>query len=477
MSHPASSAVTSKLAVPPSSSGPAGVEGGVGELEADPHEARLRVGRPEVLPAPHAHRLLDGHVVDHRVEVVVAEAVGEPVGHVRDVLGGPRERRDVAAAEEVERREVGVDVGRLVDRGGERPGFRPVQSLVERLHPGSQALHGRRPRRRRVGGHDLTRGAVPPGVVEDAVVARVDTREDGRVVRQRDGRHAGHGTVAERRSHRHQPGDVGGGARLGQPVERVGVGAVEEEADHVAGTPPHRVDEVGQRLAVLAGEVGAGPGPAVEPRPSPLRQAQEGRDRRGDVHEAARPVDHAEAAHAPAGEDERRTGLDDVERAVLAAVTAPVLVVVGRRVDDAQVGRHRRLEELGHLLVPVRVGVLRLSREPVGGLRLGAGEAVHRLVPERVPALGLEHLVGEAVAVEAAPEPHLPVGRMRLVGTVPGREHHLDHRAEPGIAQDREGGVGRIGPGVTRSGGGGRRDKLHTGKIPFCGCSSCRRRW
>ena len=65
----------------------------------------------------------------------------------------------------------------------------------------------------------------------------------------------------------------------------------------------------------------------------------------------------APSGDARAGEDEGRPGLHDVDRSVLAPVAALVLPVVGRGVDRDQVGSARRVEELGHLLVGVRVGV------------------------------------------------------------------------------------------------------------------------
>ena len=80
---------------------------------------------------------------------------------------------------------------------------------------------------------------------------------------------------------------------------------------------------------------------------------------------------------APAGQHERGPGLDDVEGAVLAPVAAPVLVVVGGAVDHAQVGRHRRLEELRHLLVAVGVGV--------GRLCAGSGPAASASAPAKRP--------------------------------------------------------------------------------------------
>ena len=54
-----------------------------------------------------------------------------------------------------------------------------------------------------------------------------------------------------------------------------------------------------------------------------------------DVDEAAGTVDHPVGPHPPAGQHERRPGLDDGERAVLAPVPAPAFVVVGRGVDHA----------------------------------------------------------------------------------------------------------------------------------------------
>ena len=114
--------------------------------------------------------------------------------------------------------------------------------------------------------------------------------------------------------------------------------------------------------------------------------AEQVRDRRGDVHQAAGARDEPVGAHALARDHERGPGLDDAGRAVLAEVAALILPIVGRGVDHAEVGGRRVVEELGDRVVRERVGVLGPVGELVGQLVVERGELVGGLVGERVGA-------------------------------------------------------------------------------------------
>ena len=75
---------------------------------------------------------------------------------------------------------------------------------------------------------------------------------------------------------------------------------------------------------------------------------------------------------------------------MLADVAALVLPVVPRRVQHAQVGGRRGVEELDDLLVGVRIRVVAAVRVLVGELGVEAGEGVGGLVRDRVGPLFLE---------------------------------------------------------------------------------------
>ena len=187
------------------------------------------------------------HVVDDARPRVVLRRAHEALGDVGEAVGRGRHRRDVAAPEEVERRVVGADVARLVDRRGARVGPRAVDRVVQRLDAVEQVLHRPRPGGLRVRDHLLAALAVPPRVVQDAVVAGVAPGEDRRVVRERDRRHAGDRAPLVRRAHLDQPGDVRRRAGRGERVEHVRVRAVEQEADDVTRASAVGVDHVGAR--------------------------------------------------------------------------------------------------------------------------------------------------------------------------------------------------------------------------------------
>jgi hypothetical protein len=148
---------------------------------------------------------------------------------------------------------------------------------------------------------------------------------------------------------------------------------------------------------------------------------------------------------------------------VLAPVPAPVLVVVGAAVDHAQVGGHRRLEELHHLLVGMGVGVGRPGRVAAGLLGRGAGEAAAVLVAEGVAAGDVEDLVAPAGSVDVAGEADGAVGRMGLVGALAHGEDHLHDRIERPVRQHLEGRGGAVRP--PRAGAGTVRGLHHGHRV------------
>ena len=153
-----------------------------------------------------------------------------------------------------------------------------------------------------------------------------------------------------------------------------------------------------------------------------------------------------ELAHALAREHERRPGLHEPERAVLAEVAALVLPVVRGGVQHAEVGGGGRVEELGDLVERVRVGVLRPVRERVGAL-VGERRELRRSTGrrgDRGPSTG-DALVG-AVGVAAERDPAV-VGE-GLVGAVAGRAHHVDDRVEGAVEEHLERRLGLVPVGV-----------------------------
>ena len=255
--------------------------------------------------------------------------------------------------------------------------------------------------------------------------------DDRRVVGERDGGQRRHRAVTERDAHLDEARDVRRFAARAHVVEHVGVRAVEEERDHVA-RPLRRIEHVDERFAVLDGDVravGAG------------RAAEERGDRGRGVDQAGGAGDHTERLHALAADHHRRAGLHDPDRAVLAEVAALVFPVVRGRVDHAQVGRGRRVEELRGLRVRERVGVVVAVRVESGPLGLEPDELVGRLVAERVAAL-VAHL--HEVAGLGALEGDAATGRERLVAVVAVGEHHVDDGLERRIEQDLEGPIGGL---------------------------------
>ena len=181
------------------------------------------------------------------------------------------------------------------------------------------------------------------------------------------------------------------------------------------------------------------------------RAAEELGDRGRDVDEATGPRHETVVAHALARDHERRAGLHDAERPVLAAVAALVLPVVRGGVQHAQVGRGGMVEELRDVVERERVRVRGARRVRVGALGVEPDEAVGGLVGERIGAVH----AGALVAVGArtgAPERDRTLGAGDLVralvrasyvpSPVPTRRraprHHVDDRRQLRVEQHVE---------------------------------------
>ena len=206
---------------------------------------------------------------------------------------------------------------------------------------------------------------------------------------------------------RHVRRFAGGGHR----VQHVGVGAVPQEPDNVPRPAAGEVEDVVADLAVLAVDVRPVVGGS---------EAEQLRDRRGDVDESPRPRHQPVGAHPLPGDDERCPRLHHVERSVLTAMPALVLPVVGGGVDHAQVGRGRVVEELGDLCEPERVRVLAAPGVGMGALGVQPGEPVRRLVGERIGALARDLLVPAALGPPEADPPVVRTGLVRRVAVRAG---------------------------------------------------------
>ena len=175
--------------------------------------------------------------------------------------------------------------------------------------------------------------------------------------------------------------------------------------------------------------------------------AEKRRDRGSDVHQAARAVDHAELRDAGAGDDKRSARLHDVDRTVFADVAALITPVVRRRMQHAQVGCGRVVEQLRHLLVPVRIAVGGARRMQAVEFGVDAGEAVDRLIGQRVAAA---HVVDREASVVAA-ERDGTIGGERFVAVRSGgAEDHLDNRFEVVVQENFEGALRGVGHGTHR---------------------------
>jgi hypothetical protein len=106
-------------------------------------------------------------------------------------------------------------------------------------------------------------------------------------------------------------------------------------------------------------------------------------------------------------------------------------------VQDAEVGRSRRVEELRDLFERMGIGVVDARGIRVRPL-VGKGcELVGGLIRERIPALDRNSL--EPVTSAAEPDP--PVRGEGLVDIVTVGEHHVDDRLQLGIEENVEGGL------------------------------------
>ncbi len=109
------------------------------------------------------------------------------------------------------------------------------------------------------------------------------------------------------------------------------------DADDVTGSI-FEIEDVVEGVAVLAQQVRT----VVV-----WRATEQRRDRGGNVDELGRAWHEAEVADALAAEHERRPGLHDAERAVLAEMAALVFPVVCGGVQHAEIGRGRRRRRAG----------------------------------------------------------------------------------------------------------------------------------
>ena len=133
-------------------------------------------------------------------------------------------------------------------------------------------------------------------------------------------------------------------------VEHVGVRAVEQEADDVIGVGPRSIEQVEQRprRPGAARRASSGRACAVQPDALGMRCGAESAGTVGATSTSRQRARHqTERPDARAADDERRPGLHDADRPVLAAVTALVLPVVGRGVDGREVGRRRTSRRAG----------------------------------------------------------------------------------------------------------------------------------
>lgn len=209
--------------------------------------------------------------------------------------------------------------------------------------------------------------------------------------------------------------------------------------------------------------------PPRRARPRRRRHAEERQHGGCHVHDATVAGDEPSRPDAGAGGDQRRPRLEDVQRAVLAAV--------GRRavrggVQHAQVGRARVIEDLGDPLVGQGVAVaepcglphrqlLGERRQPsrvLDGERVAAGHPLH-LVGPAGPCRAFSGVVAVGGAVAPAGrtgEAHAAVDRTGLVEPRFGRgDHHLHDRLQVRGAEDVEGACAQPGIGGAAAGAAG----------------------
>ena len=279
------------------------------------------------------------------------------------------------------------------------------------------------------------------------MVAGVRAGEDRRVVRERDRRQRRHRAVPERGAHR-RSGARRSAPRRARPCRRARWSSCRRTGSRRrAAGRSRRIEHVGERVAVLDREV------ACRRRAARSRAARRSSARR---RRAGPPAGSTPSVlHALAADHQRRAGLHDAERAVLAEVAALVLPVVRGRVDHAEVGRGRASRRAarsarrrtgrrcrvrcGCRLRLLVVEAARTCRST--GRRAGCGPRL--ATSSKSPSLGRARSVTR------------PSGGERLVAVVAAGEHHVDDRLERGVEQDLEG-AHRPRRGARRRSGGPR---------------------
>jgi hypothetical protein len=135
--------------------------------------------------------------------------------------------------------------------------------------------------------------------------------------------------------------------------------------------------------------------------------------------------------------DERGPRLHRAERTVVAGVALPA---VRPCMEHAEVGSAGVVEDLGDVLVGVRVAVLRALREEVGGLRRQRHETGRVLVGEHVPPRHRLALEAQAVAFDVPLHHDVPVDGAHLEDVRRrGPDDHLDHLGERRRAEHLDG--------------------------------------
>ena len=220
---------------------------------------------------------------------------------------------------------------------------------------------------------------------------------------------------------------------------------------------PATIEQVRERLTVLASRAASSRGCPFSPMPSPgssPRSASTVGATSTSRHDAVDPPERA--GHPRPPRMNGRPGLHHADGAVLAQVAALVLPVVRRAVEHGEVGSRRRVPELRHLVVCERIGVALPVGEPHGQLGIEPREPIGRLVGERVVAFDLLDLERPRGALGDAPDPHATIGGHRLVGVVADPSHHrIDDGVQIRVEQHLGGAVDR--------GGGRRRHRRSVG--------------
>ena len=207
------------------------------------------------------------------------------------------------------------------------------------------------PGRRVVRHHPVAGVTVEVDVPDDAVATWADAGQGAGVVDQGEAGELRNCPTAQSAAALEQPRHVGESAFLLQSEQRPGVRAVPQQPEHPGGAA---LEEVVANHSV---EIGQGC----------LVHARDPRERRHDVDESAVTGHHAASEDTRPGQQQGRTGLHHVERAVLTEVAAAFGEVVGRGMDDRQVGAAGVGEERGQPGPGQRVVVAVRGRRGLGG--------------------------------------------------------------------------------------------------------------